>query len=321
MATGDNWQVNHDVIKVYDCLRYHASRATGVDRFNGGKSGGIGYYRSAYSRLQSIWGKRLFTLRDGGWAAVQSGKQLTYMQNCPPRDVMTCSSFDSCRLCDRSYICPFCYATRRTLIPFKRMEVAIYGKNADRTEAKPIRDDLRVVAFCAKIKGRSVAAWPEEVPERGQMVDMQEKMIARRRKEVDGWDPDYGTVAFQVRPDTAHRRLVAYRQGVLLMRRSPTAEALESFRKGSGPIDVFPATKVGLVEAFRLAMGYDTAIMDEPAKPLAAVLHAFHGFKYQSWVGQPVDVESVFPTGTPPPKPPKIKLSRRNGGFNLDVRY
>lgn len=321
-------QMRHGVVRVQDATRYHASRATGVDCLFQGNGCSVSHYRDVYATAQEKMASRLTSLYDAGWGRVRGEKRLQYMQNCPPRDVVTCSAFDNFRVCNCTQLCVFCYAQRRTVVPFKRMEVVIYGDSAADPDAKPVRDDLRVLAFCVRIDGEKAREWPDGMPTRKQVVGFRPLLRDRRNKESAGWFAECGTVAYQVRSDAKYRRLRAYRQGVLLARQEPMPQTIAKFRENAGMYESFPATKSGLRDAFRFAMKYDADILDEPAKPLAAVLTGFEGFKYQTWVGDPVDTSVAFPEGgeetiaaAKRASAPKVKLSRNRGGFNLDVRY
>ena len=75
MADGDINQMKHRVTEVYDAYRYRACRSCVVDRFNGGKTGGISHYDSAYLRLQDLWATTLMGLRGAGWSRVQGDKR------------------------------------------------------------------------------------------------------------------------------------------------------------------------------------------------------------------------------------------------------
>lgn len=246
--------------------------------------------------LRVLWAKRIKELGKAGWSAANVYKKRAYMSNCPPFGVVT---GDRARCCDRSIICPFCYARGRVLIPFVRMETVLYGISGPFRVGGPgskalpvIRPDLKIVAFRFRPKPN-----PYLPPLCVKNFDHHWLNFLKFKRNNSSYEfnttgAECGTVQHQVYP--VQGRLSALRSGVLLVKDGVPLRQRQHMESGGIKLKVLSATKGHLCEAFAWAYSYPRPMLyNSSPELLAFMLDNINKARMLLWFGHKPNIARI----------------------------
>lgn len=249
--------------------------------------------------LRKRWYARLVDLREAGWTVLADPKKLTYASNCPPVGVKT--SFTT-RCCNKSRVCPFCWARQHVLLPFRKFETVLYGASGPYQQngklLPVIRPDLKIVSFSIVTSGSAKAEAefsPEGLPLHWHYLNS--RLCYHRRREVDLFNAEYAYVLHKIYPVASRKHIGVVRSGVMLCPDVDAAEVQRYIECGHR-VEVAPANKKALFHAMLRSFTYPKPLMCEAPELMAVFLNACKSGRMATWYGGPVRSKTGFEEST-----------------------
>jgi len=260
------------------------------------------------ARLRAAWVARLLALRDAGWKALKARGAVGYMANCPPTGVRTDTT---ARRCGRASVCPFCFARRRVLHPFRLLETVLYGASGpylagqrlwEAARGLPVtaggtllplkRPDLQIVWFRSRSVRPPRGTDPYGLATAGDYLRKIRAGLTHRRRtvEVAWFKAEYAEVQFDLFPNRRAGGTTVVRSGVLLVPGPVAPDALAAYgamEAGAAKCGVLPPSKENLAAAFYRAVRYPRQLLRADPAWAVAALHALDRFRSRGFTAPP----------------------------------